>query len=36
MCPLVPHDALAGALEIVCYGFTVAAALLSWFVSLRL
>jgi hypothetical protein len=35
MYPLVPPDAMAGALEMACYGFTVAAALLSYLLTLR-
>jgi hypothetical protein len=30
MIPVLPSDALAGSLELVCYGFTVLAALFSF------
>ena len=35
MYPVMPLDFFAGGFEILCYGFTIAAALLSWFLSLR-
>jgi hypothetical protein len=30
MLPILPSDILAGSLELVCYGFTVLAALFSF------
>jgi hypothetical protein len=30
MFPFLPNDVLAGGLELVCYGFTVLAALVSF------
>jgi hypothetical protein len=35
MYPLIPHDAMASALEMVCYGFTVAAVVVSYLLGLR-
>jgi len=35
MYSVLPGDALAGALEMVCYSFTVVAAIVSCLMSLR-
>jgi hypothetical protein len=35
MLPILPGELLAGSLELVCYGFTVLAALASYFLMLR-
>jgi hypothetical protein len=35
MYPVIPAETLSGALELACYVFTMAAALLSCLVSLR-
>jgi hypothetical protein len=35
MAPVLPHDIVLSGWEAVCYGFTIGAALLSWFLSLR-
>jgi hypothetical protein len=35
MYPLIPCDAMASALEMVCYGFTMAAVFVSYLVGLR-
>ncbi len=35
MHPLIPSDMVAGAFEMVCYGFTVVAALLSYLLGPR-
>ena len=35
MYSMLPGDAMAGALEMVCYCFTVAAAVISCLLSLR-
>jgi hypothetical protein len=35
MYPLIPCDAMATALEMVCYGFTVAAVFVNFLLGLR-
>ena len=35
MYPVIPTDMMAGGCELVCYGFTVAAALISYLLALR-
>lgn len=31
MLPVLPNDLLHGGFEVVCYGFTIVAAFVSWF-----
>jgi hypothetical protein len=35
MFPILPGELLAGGLELVCYGFTVLAALISYLLMMR-
>jgi hypothetical protein len=35
MYPILPTDTLASAVETACYGFTVLAAFITYFVNLR-
>lgn len=35
MYPVFPTDLMVGSWELVCYGFTVAAALISFLLSMR-
>jgi hypothetical protein len=35
MYPVIPTDLMAGGYELVCYGFTVAAALISYLLAMR-
>lgn len=35
MLPVIPHDVIVSSLEIACYGFTVAAACLTWVLTVR-